>query len=74
MGCILATVITWFYFFYQDIFLDAGSGSGEYLVAEVMPVTFIFLASASGMILGSLLSRAPSEETIRKFFPKRNQS
>ena len=70
VGCILATVVTWFYFFYQDIFLEAGKGHGEYLVADVMPVTFVFLASAAGMVLGSMLTEPPSNETLKKFFPK----
>jgi SSS family solute:Na+ symporter len=69
VGCILATLVSWCYFFYQDIFLDAGAGHGEYLVQGVMPVTFVFLASAAGMILGSLLTAPPSKETIKKFFP-----
>ena len=69
VGCILATLVSWCYFFYQDIFLDAGAGHGEYLVQGVMPVTFVFLASAAGMILGSLLTEPPSKETIKKFFP-----
>ena len=72
VGCILATVVTWFYFFYQDIFLEAGKGHGEYLVADVMPVTFVFLASASGMFLGSMFTKPPSQETLKKFFPKLN--
>ena len=72
VGCILATVVTWFYFFYQDIFLEAGKGHGEYLVADVMPVTFVFLASVAGMVLGSLLTEPPSKETLKKFFPKLN--
>jgi SSS family solute:Na+ symporter len=69
VGCILATLFSWCYFFYQDIFLDAGADHGEYLVQGVMPVTFVFLASAAGMILGSLLTEPPSRETLKKFFP-----
>ena len=69
VGCILATLFSWCYFFYQDIFLDAGADHGEYLVQGVMPVTFVFLASSAGMILGSLLTEPPSRETLKKFFP-----
>ena len=68
VACILATVATWFYFFYQDIFLDQG-GKSEYLVADVMPVTFVFLASAAAMVIGSLLTQPPSRKTVDKFFP-----
>jgi SSS family solute:Na+ symporter len=69
VGCILATLISWCYFFCQDIFLKAGAGKSEYLVADVMPVTFVFLASLAGMVIGSLATRPPSKETLKKFFP-----
>jgi solute:Na+ symporter, SSS family len=69
VGCILATLLSWCYFFYQDIFLDAGVGKSEYLVADVMPVTFVFLASLLGMIIGSMMTSPPSKETLKKFFP-----
>jgi len=68
IGSIACTVVTWFYFFYQDIFLKMGEGKGEFLVADVMPVTFIFLASAAGMVIGSLMTKPPSKETLDKFF------
>ena len=49
-------------------FLDQG-GKGEYLVADVMPVTFVFLASAAAMVIGSLFTQPPSRKTVDKFFP-----
>ena len=54
---------SWIYFFAK-----AGYG-GEYTVmGGVMPVCICFLAGAAAMIVVSLFTKAPSEETIRKFF------
>lgn len=58
---IIATFLTWLIFFFQ-------AGGEESLVMGVMPVTWIFLASAAAMVIGSLMSKPPSEETIAKFF------
>lgn len=41
---------------------------GDYLVGGMMPVTFVFTASALALVIGSLASRPPAESTVRKFF------
>ena len=64
---VLAVLVLWFYFFAQ-----AGFG-GEYLVPTpfggIMPVAICFAVGAVVMIVVSLFTKPPSEETIRKFFP-----
>jgi len=69
-ACVLAVAGTWFYFF-------AKSGwGGEYTAfasggrsdTGVMPVVISFFAGLIAMIVVSLFTKKPSEETIRKFF------
>lgn len=71
---IAATVVTWSLLAHDAL----GRGKeaifgkiehGEYLVAGVMPVTFIVLASTVALVVVSLITKAPSDQTIRKFFP-----
>ena len=59
----IATTVTWFYFFKQS-----GYG-GEYTVNGVMPVAYCWLAGAVAMIVVSLVTKPPSKQTIAKFFP-----
>lgn len=70
-ACLIAVASTWIYFF-------AKSGwGGEYTVFAhggrsdngIMPVAICFLAGLVSLIVVSLFTRKPSEETIRKFFP-----
>ena len=63
-ACIFAAMASWFYFF-------AKSGYGEELVLGpgIMPVAVCFVISSLALIVVSLMTRPPSEETIRKFFP-----
>ena len=61
---VLAVIATWFYFFQLS-----GYG-GEITVLGVMPVVFCFLAGAVVMIVVSLATKPPSQETLDKFFPK----
>ena len=42
---------------------------GEYLIAGVMPVAFICLASVVALVGVSLATKPPTGETIDKFFP-----
>jgi|TARA_B110000037_G_C17118808_1_gene504906 SSS family solute:Na+ symporter len=60
---VIATTVTWFYFFKQS-----GYG-GEYTVNGVMPVAYCWLAGAVAMIVVSLVTKPPSKQTIAKFFP-----
>ncbi|MEM7697999.1 MAG: sodium:solute symporter family protein [Verrucomicrobiota bacterium] len=70
-ACVIAVAVSWFYFFAK-----AGWG-GEYTVfssAErsdegVMPVAICFFLGLIAMIVVSLFTKKPSQETIRKFFP-----
>lgn len=73
IACVIVTVLTWLVFFYDDILTEESvigvSHGGEYLVAGVMPVAFIFAASAVTLVVVSLLTRPPSHATVEKFFP-----
>ncbi len=65
-----ATAASWLMLFWHDIFAPGKKAGGdELLVAGMMPVVFIVAASAAGVIVGSLLSRPPSQATVDKFFP-----
>jgi len=60
------TALVWFY-----LFRESGYASTEYLLWDkVMPVVGIFVASAVSLIIVSLLTQKPDEETLNKFFPK----
>lgn len=61
-ACVIAVAASWLYFFLK-------SGGHEYTVGGVMPVAICFFAGAIAMIVVSLFTKKPSEETIRKFFP-----
>ncbi|HAL05459.1 MAG TPA: hypothetical protein DCP58_10120, partial [Verrucomicrobiales bacterium] len=67
--------ITWAMFIYDALGRENGEQwfgvkeHGEYLIAGVMPVTFIFLASVVALIGVSLVTKAPKQSTIDRFFP-----
>lgn len=69
MASLITTAVVWSILFFRA----ASSKFSEetHLIAGVMPVTFIFLASALAMVIGSLSSQPPSEETVKKFFPEK---
>lgn len=70
-ACVIAVAVSWFYFFAK-----AGWG-GEYTAFSsagraddgVMPVAICFFLGLVAMIVVSLFTKKPSQETIRKFFP-----
>lgn len=69
------TAVTWGFFAYDALVLGANArfgtfADGEYLVAGVMPVAFIVLASAAALIIVSLVTKKPTQSTLEKFFPK----
>ncbi len=66
-ACVLVTAAVWGVFFYRDIIVGAG-GDQEYLVLGMMPVAFIFAASAGSLVLISLMTRPLSDAVINKFF------
>ncbi len=69
MSSLLVTAILWAVLFFRAYF-DKFSEK-THLIQGVMPVTFIFLASALAMLIGSLLSQPPKEEIVKKFFPEK---
>ena len=54
----------------QYKFLALSPGGGKLFIFGFMPVMFIVLGSAACMVIGSLLSKPPSEATIQKYFAK----
>jgi SSS family solute:Na+ symporter len=63
------TVVTWGVLFYRDIIAAKAPGADEeLLIAGMMPVTLIIAASAITLVVVSLVTRPPSESTLRKFF------
>ena len=69
---IVATVVTWLILFRQSGFgknraytVDISFGGETY---ETMPVLTIFVASAIALVVVSLLTRPPSEQTLARFF------
>ena len=77
VACILTTVLTWSYFFYQGLILptlEGGKADGDYLVMGFMPVTFIFAASAGALVLVSLVTSPPPASVVERFMIPRGQS
>ncbi len=60
---VVAVLITWFLFF-----ANSGFGDEPNLPGGVMPVAYCWLAGAAAMVIVSLATRPPSEETVAKFF------
>ena len=63
---IAAATVSWFYFFAKS-----GYGSELVLGPGIMPVAVCFTFSALALILVSLVTPPPSDETLRKFFPEK---
>ena len=77
-ACVLAATGVWAYLFHQSGYganrtytLDLIIGETTY---EVMPVAAIFLASVLMLVVVSLLTPPPSDETLAKFFPPQSAS
>jgi solute:Na+ symporter, SSS family len=69
IACIAVTAVTWGVLFYRDMIAVKPPGAeDELLIAGMMPVTFIIAASAITLVGVSLLTRPPSDATLRKFF------
>ena len=70
IASVAVTVIVWFI-----LFKSSGFGSNpKFLIMDMMPVTFIFAASALTLIVGSLLTQAPSKKNNQKIFRFENHS
>jgi len=75
---VLAAIGTWGYLFYQSGFahnesyaLQLTLGDATY---EMMPVVGMFSSSLVALVVVSLVTTAPSEKTLEKFFPSRPAS
>ena len=71
-ACVLSAAGVWLYLFHQSGYgenrtysLQLSMGDNTY---EVMPVAAIFLASMVAMVVVSLATRPPKQETLQKFF------
>ncbi|MFI4876122.1 MAG: hypothetical protein ACIALR_12315 [Blastopirellula sp. JB062] len=62
---VLTAIGLWGYFFYQSDF----AGNPDYAVLGMMPVAPMLAGSTLALILVSLVTPKPSEETLQKFFP-----
>ncbi|MEM9444548.1 MAG: sodium:solute symporter family protein [Verrucomicrobiota bacterium] len=67
IAAVLVTASVWFGLFAAS---DFGKERG-FLVLGAQPVAFIFLACLLTIVVVSLFTRAPSEVTLSKFFPKK---
>jgi len=67
IACVITTATVWFLLFARADF--GAAAEHDSLVWGMMPVAIIFAASCIAMVLGSLVSRPPSETVLKKFFP-----
>ncbi|MCO6046310.1 sodium:solute symporter family protein [Aeoliella sp. ICT_H6.2] len=71
-ACVLTAIGTWFYLFRASGYAADETYGVQLPFApsgyEVMPVTFMILASTVALVVVSLVTRKPSEETLKKFF------
>ncbi len=67
IACVLATAVTWWVLFARADYGKADEHAA--LVFGMMPVLFIFLASVVSLVVVSLLTKPPCDETVRKFLP-----
>ena len=67
VASILAALVSWAYFFHLS-----GYG-GEYFVGPgIVPAAICFFAATIALVVVSLATKPPSQETLKKFFPKLN--
>lgn len=74
---ILATITSWAYFFYQSDFaadesyaLEVTLGGQTY---RMMPVVGIIACSVVALVIVSLVTKPPGEQTLKKFFPQTSE-
>jgi SSS family solute:Na+ symporter len=69
-ACVISTTVVWCILFYRDIIAPkvAGAASDEALIFGVMPVAVIIAVSTISLVVVSLVTKKPDDETIRKFF------
>jgi SSS family solute:Na+ symporter len=61
---IIAALISWLYFFHLS-----GYGGELVIGPGIIPAAICFAVAAIAMVLVSLLTKPPTEETLQKFFP-----
>ena len=69
MASLIVTAALWCVLFFRAA--GAKFAHETELIMGVMPVTFMFLASAIAMFVGSMLSKPPSDDTVQMFFPEK---
>jgi len=62
---VIATAVCWFLLFRAS---DYGANS-SFLVGGMMPVVIMFATCAISLVVVSLVTKAPSADTLKKFFP-----
>ena len=75
IASILVMAVTWFTLFWKGLVrptLDGVEMEGDYLVAGMMPVTVMFVASAATMVLVSLLTSPPPAAHVERFMIPRS--
>ena len=66
-ACIVVTAVLWILWFQES-----GYGANKsFRVLGMLPMAPLTIASALALIIGSLVSRAPDERQINKFFPNK---
>ena len=68
---VVATMVSWFYFFREAEYGGNRTYAIDLMGYEVMPVLAIFICSLVAMVGVSLLTRPPNEKTMSKFFPEK---
>lgn len=63
IASILAATVTWFYYFQK-----AGYGGEFFIGPGIVPAAICFAAAAITMLVVSLATKPPSQETLNKFF------
>ena len=66
-ACIAVTTVLWILWFHESGY---GANKG-FTVLGMLPMAPLTIASALALIIGSLVSRAPEERQINKFFPNK---
>lgn len=72
IAAVLVTVVTWGALFYEGLIAPTLAGeksSEDFLVLGMMPVVFMFAASALTLVVVSLATRPPPDEVVARFFP-----
>ena len=67
---VLATIASWLYLFQKSGYGSNRSYTIELAGYEIMPVVAIFACSLIAMVAVSLVTKPPTEATLRRFFPE----